>query len=121
MKSKTTIKERTRRKTNPELVETIKASTKNPAWHKIAEKLSSSRRKMLEINLKEIDKNSESGDVVVVAGKVLGAGNIGKKIRISALKFSKEALEKLKACKCETTSIISEMSKNPSAKGVRII
>src|SRR3989344_334775 len=100
--SKTTIKERTEKKTNAKLVETINAARKNSAWTKlrVARYLSASTRMMPEVNLTKLEKHSEAGDIVVVPGKVLGSGSISKKITVYAFKFSEQAIEKLKAKKC---------------------
>ena len=121
--SKTTIKERTKRKTNSELVDTINAARKNSAWMAIglAKQLSSSTRKMLEINLNKINEHSEDGDTIIIPGKVLSQGNINKKIKICAFKFSSVALNKLHDKKCETRRIIDEINKNPKAEKVRIL
>jgi large subunit ribosomal protein L18e len=123
MITKTQVKQRTVKKTNSELVETINMARKNDAWEAmgVAAKLSMSTRKMAELNLSNIDKHSEEGDTVVVPGKVLGTGNINKKIKVIAMSFSQSAREKLKQKKCETASIIEEINKNPKATGLRMI
>lgn len=121
MKSKTTIERQLQKKTNSELVKTVISAKKNKGWFKIAEILSGPRRKRTEINLKEIDKESKEGDIIVVPGKVLSQGEVIKKIKIVALNFSKKAKEKLLKSKCEVLSIIEEIKKNPEAKGIKIL
>ena len=121
--SKRTIKARTEKKTNTELVETINAARKNSSWTKtgVARYLSVSTRVMPEINLTRLEKHSEKGDIIIFPGKILGSGNINKKIKVCAFKFSKQAMEKLKAKSCETGKIIDEIKNNPKAAGVRIV
>ncbi len=122
-RSKTTIKKRIGKKTNPELVETVKLIRKNSSWSSlgIAEHLTSSSRKMPEVNLTKIDTHSEQGDSIIIPGKVLGSGSINKKIKVCAFKFSKEALNKLKDKKCDVLTISEEINKNPKATGLRVV
>jgi large subunit ribosomal protein L18e len=121
MKSKTKIDEQLGRKKNPELIASILKAKKNEKWLEIAGLLSSPRRNKISINLDDIDKNSKEGDTIVVPGKILSSGEITKKIRVSALAYSKEAEKKLKAGKCELVSLVEELKKNPKMQGVKII
>lgn len=73
------------------------------------------------MNLKDIEKVTTEGDTVVVPGKVLGSGNVNKKVRICALNFSESAKEKLKESKGEIVTIIEEIKKNPKAEGIKIL
>ncbi|MFH1290683.1 MAG: 50S ribosomal protein L18e [Nanoarchaeota archaeon] len=119
--SKTKIKERTRRKTNPILVETLNAANKHKEWHDVAVSLSTPTRRYPDKNLFEIDKQTKAGDTVVFVGKVLSKGELTKKVRICALSISEEAREKLKPTKSEIVSILEEITKNPKATGVKIL
>ena len=121
MKSKTKIEKQSRRKTNKELVEIILKAKKQKAWLKVAEILSGPRRKMPEINLERINSDSKEGDIVIVPGKVLGVGEIEKKIKIAAFRFSESAREKLKNKKCEIRNIEDEIKSNPEGKGIKIL
>ena len=121
MSLKIRIDRKLERKTNPELAETILAAKKEKAWIKISNILAYPRRKRIAINLDKIDKESKEGDTIIVPGKVLGEGDISKKIVIAAFSFSQDALKKLKAKKCDTKSLIKEIKENPKAQGVKII
>ena len=121
MKSKTKIIKQAKRKTNPELVKTILTCKKHPAWLKVASLLSRPRRKQIKINLDKINEKTKEGDTIVVPGKVLGTGNVDKKLRVAAFSFSKSAREKLKKMKGEVVSIVDEIKINPEAKGVKLI
>lgn len=121
MISKTKIKSRIRKKTNPELAETIKQSVKNSNWLKIARMLSSPKVNYSKINLFQIDKNTTAGDTIVVPGKILSQGELTKKIKICALSISKQAKEKLKTTKSEFSLLINEIKNNPKAEGIRVI
>ena len=121
MKSKTKITKQLKRKTNPEVVKTIEAAKKHENWIKVGAFLSGSTRKYHSVNLKNIDLKTKEGDTVVVLGKVVGTGDMTKRIRICALSFSSSAREKLKSNKSEIISIFQEIEKNPKAQGVKII
>lgn len=117
MISKTQIFKRTEKKTNPEIVETIELAKKNNLLD-LAKKLSSPKRNYTAINLDEL---GEIGDSILVVGKVLGNGNIKRKIKVSALFYSRSALEKLKKADCEVNTIKQELENNPKLKDVNII
>ena len=119
--SKTTLKVRMHRKTNPMLATAIKLAVKSPSWIKLAKLLSQSTRKHSSVNLAEIDKQTSLGDSVLVPGKVLSIGEITKKIRICSLGISQEALEKLKKTRSEWISILEEIKIKSKAEGLKII
>ena len=111
MISNTKLKIRIRRKTNPEIAETIKITLKNEEWNKIASILSGSTRKYSSLNLFQIDNKSKAGDTIVIPGKVLSKGDLTKKIKICALAISDQAKEKIKNSKSEFSHIIEEIKK----------
>ena len=121
MISKTKITKRTSRKSNSYIVETVKEAKKNEKWLKLAQIISSSRKKYRSVNLKEIDRETKEGDTVVVIGKVLGSGDITKKIRVCALGFSESAKEKLREHKGEIVMLLEEIRKNPKMEGIKVI
>ena len=121
MVSKTKMLKRARRKKNSEVVETINLAKKNPEWKTVLRNLSSSTRKYSSVNLKDIEKNTSEGDTIVVVGKILGIGEVSKRVRICALGFSESAKNKLKSTKSEVVNIMTEIKKNPKAEGIKLI
>lgn len=121
MKSKTKIKNRKVRKSNSEIVETIELCLKHSAWRSVGQIISAGKRNYKSVNLKEIDRQTKAGDTVIVIGSVLGSGELTKKVRVCALKFSEVALSKMKSVKAEHVSIAEEIKKNSKAEGVRVI
>lgn len=103
-----------RKKINPELVETIRLSKKN---QEIASLLAVPTRKQLALNLDEINKQVKDKETIIVPGKILGQGNINKKVKIIAFSFSKTAEEKLKKAKIQISSIKKELEKNKKLQG----
>ena len=113
--SKTKINKRTKKKTNSELVETIMLAKKHNL--EIAKLISIPTRRRIKKNLEEIDKEAKENETIIVPGKVLGNGNISKKIKIIALNFSSSAEEKLKKAKIQATTIIEELKKTKKIEG----
>ena len=118
MISKTQISKRTVRKKNSEIVETINLAKKNNHLE-LAKKLSGPRNNYKNINLDELQKIV--GDKILVIGKILGSGNINKKIGIAALGYSHQAKDKLKKVGCDIKTIKEALEKNNKLTGVKII
>ena len=114
VKSKTKIKKQSQRKKNFELIETIRLAKKNKEWKKVAEILSGPRRNWININLDRIKED------VVVPGKVLGQGEIGKN-KIIAFSFSEKAKEKINKAGGKAIHIIDEIKSNFERKGLKIL
>jgi ribosomal protein L18E len=53
------------------------------------------QKKKTEVNVYKLEKLCNDGDNVIVYGKVLGDGEITKRINVYALGFSKSAKEKI--------------------------
>jgi len=121
MISKTQLKNRIETKTNPELVETLKLCKDHKAWYGVGQILSWTRKERVEVNLSRINNEAKAGEVIVVPGKVLSQGDLDKKIKIVALKFSESAKEKLDKAKIEYSFIFNEIKKNPEAKGIKVL
>ncbi len=119
--SKTQLKNRARRKTNPELSNIIYLATKNPSWVPLAKKLSGPTQLHTSINLDELDQQLKDGDKAIIAGKVLSKGDLTKKVTLCALAYSQTAKEKLAKAKISLISLEDEISKNKEAKGVIFI
>ncbi len=117
------IKARTKHKTNSSTSQAILLAlkSKSKGWFPAAQRLSAGTRQHLAINLDRIDELTKAGDTVIVLGKVLGVGEITKKVRICALGFSCSARDKLKKTKSEAVSLLEEIQKNPRAEGIKII
>ena len=120
MISKTMMKKRKSRKTNPIVANALQEALKHEAWNGVAQRLSSSTRNYDSVNLFQLDKETQNGDTVIIIGKILSQGELSKKVKLSALAISKSAREKLKASKSEFIPLTEEIRKNPKAEGVKI-
>ncbi|MFH1750477.1 MAG: 50S ribosomal protein L18e [Candidatus Micrarchaeota archaeon] len=100
-----------------------KAGRKNkaPIWKKAAFMLKKPSRQRVEINLNAISRIASDGDVLLVPGKVLGIGEITKKVKICAYRYSKSALTKMSKAGAQAVAIDSLIQTNPKGSKVRII
>jgi large subunit ribosomal protein L18e len=113
--------------TNPELIQTVrllrKHSKENEAeiWKSIAELLAKPRRKRIAVNISHLNRYAEKNEIVVVPGKVLGAGEIDHPITVAAFAFSQKAKEKIMKARGKCLSIMELVKKNPKGSKVKII
>jgi large subunit ribosomal protein L18e len=100
----------------------LSRSTKAGLWEDVSRKLYGSRQNRRSINVGEIERFSKDDSSVVVAGKVLGGGNISHKVTVAAFSFSKEAREKIMKSggRCLNLSEIGDGKEMPS-KGVIVL
>ena len=114
------------RSTNPKMQDLIKESTMKaydedaPIWRALAKKLlrSSSRA---EINISRIARHTKKNEVILVPGKLLGAGSITHPVTVGAIGFSDAAKEKLTKAGGKYMSIKEMMSKFPKGTNVKIM
>lgn len=89
-------------------------------WRAIAKEISSSRRRLTEVNLAKLSKLTKPREWVIVPGKVLGSGEITHQLNVVALSFSATALEKLKQ-NGNPFTMAEFIKKSIKPKGLRII
>ncbi len=99
------------------LVENL-MKTKKPIWRRVAKELSKPRRQRVEVNLSKIDQYASADSTVLVPGKVLGAGNLSKKVTVAAFSFSESAKKLIGEVGGKAISIDSLHKSNPEGKGV---
>ncbi|ALU11640.1 50S ribosomal protein L18 [Ignicoccus islandicus DSM 13165] len=95
--------------------------TKSPAWKRVAELLLRPSRKRIVVNVSKINRYANEGDVIVVPGKVLGAGDLEKKVTVAAISFSYTALEKITQAGGRAIHIYELVKENREGKGIKII
>jgi large subunit ribosomal protein L18e len=89
-------------------------------WDAVAADLAKPTRIRRKVNLTRLNVYVKAGETVVVPGKVLGTGDLSKKMTVAAWRFSDSAFEKIN--KVGTAISIEElMKKNPKGSKVRII
>jgi len=101
----------------------ISSKSDQAIWERVAELVSSPRRKRVEVNLSKINRYADENEVVVVPGKVLGAGKVEKKVTVLADSLTAKALEKLSSSGCRVI-LLEELASNSelieSLKGSRM-
>lgn len=115
------------RKTNPNLEELIfelkRLSRENEAsiWRDIAKRLEKPSRVWSEVNLTTVDKYADPKENIVVAGKLLGLGNLSKPVNIAAYSASASARKKVEKSGGKLMDILELAQANPKGSGVRIM
>ncbi|MFH1770467.1 MAG: 50S ribosomal protein L18e [archaeon] len=89
-------------------------------WKRIAVDLEKPTRNSRVVNIFKIDKYARPNEILVIPGKVLGTGELTKKVQVAAYNFSDSAFQKIKA-NGEALSIRELMEKNPKGKKLRIL
>lgn len=90
-------------------------------WRRIANDLEKPTRQRRVVNLSSISRYTKENEVIVVPGKVLGAGILNHKLTISAFQFSNGAEEKIEKAGAKIVSLLELSKENPHGKGIRII
>ena len=90
-------------------------------WSAVAEYLEKPRRQRIAVNISRINRYTKQGDIVVVPGKVLGAGILDHSITVAAVDFTKKALEKIKSAGGKPLFILDLVKENPRGSNVKII
>jgi len=115
------------RKTNPYLVQLImglKEATRvneAPIWRDIATRLEKPRSRWAEVNLSRIELYAKDGDIIIVPGKLLGAGLINKKVTVAAFQTSESARVRIEKAGGRVMDIPTLIAENPKGSSVRIM
>ncbi|MGB3907959.1 MAG: 50S ribosomal protein L18e [Methanomethylovorans sp.] len=115
------------RKTNPripELISTLKEESRNNdvlIWKDIAKRLERPSRRYAQVNLSKINRYAKEGELVLIPGKVLGAGELKTSVTIAALDFSGTAIDKINEIGGKYLTIEQVLEENPSGSNIRIL
>lgn len=90
-------------------------------WKRVAEDLLKPTRKQPVVNLDKLEKFGEDNRVVVVAGKVLGYGELSRKVKVAAFNFSDSAKSSIEKAGGTVLSIEDFAKKNPKATDVKLL
>jgi large subunit ribosomal protein L18e len=115
------------RKTNPRVVRLIsdlKAASRESGaaiWRDIALRLEKPRRNYSVVNLSKINRHTDPLDTILVAGKVLGAGELDHGVTVAALSFSNEAKSKIESNGGKCLKIEELVKTHPLGSGIIIL
>ena len=90
-------------------------------WRRVASDLEKPTRQRRVVNLTSISRYTKEDEVIVVPGKVLGAGDLNHKLTISAFQFSNGAKEKIEKAGAKIITLLELSKENPNGKRIRII
>lgn len=114
-------------RSNPELLNLTRflkqaSTTYNvKIWRRIAEKLSTTQKRRIQINLSRINRYTEKDEVVAVPGKVLGTGLLDHQVTIAAFQFSEIAKKKIIEAKGKPLTFPELVKKHPEGANVKIV
>lgn len=112
---------------NPELLNLIRLlrkaarETNATIWRDVAERLSSSRRNRVAVNLSRLNRYTTEKETVIIPGKVLGAGKLEHPITVAGFAFSEQAQSKILKAKGKVLAISELLKGNPKGSNVRIM
>ena len=98
----------------------VSASQNSKLWKAVAEELQRPSRQMRVVNIAKINRYANDGDTVVVPGKVLGSGELTKKVTVVAYQFSKQAQEKISKTG-QLMSLEDALKSGLKNKGVKLL
>lgn len=108
---------------NPVLVETLDALQKADGgiYDTAEQHLGKTNRERPEVNISDIERQSEEGDTILVPGKILGSGKIDNSATVAAFKASDSAKAKIENAGGEFVYIQDLLDENQQGSGVKIV
>jgi large subunit ribosomal protein L18e len=95
--------------------------SKQSIWDVASSKIEGARQNRSLVNVGEISRNTKDGGKVLVAGKVLGAGEIDHKVTVGAYSFSEGAKSKITKSGGKCFNLQDFMNDTKSVKNVVIL
>lgn len=96
----------------------VKKDSKNAGLSVAALKfVSKPRKERVSITLGRLNKYASDSENIIVPGKILATGVLGKKFTVAAIEYSTSATHQLKAAGCQVVSLEEMLKKD----GVRLI
>lgn len=115
------------RKSNPVLVELIGAlknagrTNQAPLWRDIASRLEKPSRSWAQVNVSKLNENLQSGEHAVIAGKLLGDGELAKAVTVIAFSASASAKAKIAKAGGKVLTLQEAIKAYPKGQNCRII
>ncbi len=95
--------------------------TKKGIWKRVAELLECANRSSIAVNISKLNESAKEGEQVIVPGKILGAGELKKKVNVAAFAFSQGTKEKIEKAGGKCLTIEQALNENPKGTNARII
>lgn len=103
------------------MLEKAAREQKAPIWGASSAAVAAATKNRVEVNLSRISRVAREGQALFVPGKVLGAGNIDKKVVVGAFSFSASAKSKIEGAGGSALSVEQFMKKHPKGSGVKLV
>ncbi len=114
-------------KTNPRLtrlINDLKAASRDNGvalWRDVARRLEKPSGNYAAINISKINRHTAPDETVLVAGKVLGTGDISHGVTVAALGFSGQAATKIQSAGGRCLLIENLVKEHPKGAGIKIL
>ena len=102
-------------------LKTIGREKEGNIWKTTAKLLEKSSKNWPSINVSRLEYNVKSSEKIVIPGKLLGSGNISKKVTVGAYSFSNAAKVKIEAAGGKCVGLDEMAKKNPKGSGLRLM
>lgn len=115
------------RKTNEHLLRllgelrTLSHEKKVNIWKDVAKRLSKPSNNWAEVNISRIARHAKKREIILVPGKLLGAGNIDIPVTIAAFHSSEAGRKKIEDAGGKVMAIEDLMKAKPDGSNVRIM
>ncbi len=90
-------------------------------WNDVAARLSKPSQNWAEVNISRLARHCKKREIVLVPGKVLGAGNIDIPVTVAAFRHSDSARTKIEQAGGKVIRIEDLMKAKPDGSKVRIM
>ncbi|MEM4756397.1 MAG: 50S ribosomal protein L18e [Candidatus Woesearchaeota archaeon] len=97
------------------------ALQQSPLWKRVAKDLAKPTRQKRVVNLSHIERYAQENDIIIVPGKVLGDGELTKRLTIAAQSFSATALEKIAKAGAKSYLLQEYLQKDPKPKNAKLL
>jgi large subunit ribosomal protein L18e len=114
-------------KTNPRLnrlIADLKAASRQSGagiWRDVAKRLEKPSRNYASVNVSKINRHTAAQDTILIAGKVLGSGDLDHSVTVAALSFSGQAASKIVAAGGKCLKIEDLVAAAPKSSTIRIL
>ena len=115
------------RKSNPVLVALVgqlKEAGRTqgaPIWRDIASRLEKPSRSWAQVNVSKLEAVLQDGETAVIPGKLLGDGEIGRKVTVVAVSASASAVAKIQKAGGKVLTFEEGVKAFPKGKSCRIV
>jgi large subunit ribosomal protein L18e len=95
--------------------------SKAPIWKALEQEIAGPKNNRREVNVGRLAQITRESEVVVVGGKVLGAGTMDHKLTVCAFSISESAAKKIVNAGGRILHFDELVKSHPDGRGVRII